>query len=188
MINNTASKTSPWYVVPADHKWYARLIVSRIVLKTLQEINPQFPTTSKDELDKVLSYREELINSISDEKYKKKINKSKEDKAANIVDDNKAENKEENSASTEVESANESGSNETTKKKDKKHNKKKDKKKKTAYDELPDDVREEMESVFVDSSVVVTDTIIESEQEKIDEKDDNEKANDDEKAEVANES
>ena len=189
MINNTASKTSPWYVVPADHKWYARLIVSRIVLKTLQEINPQFPTTSKDELDKVLSYREELINSISDEKYKKKISKSKEEnKAANIVDDNKAENKEENSTSTEVEPANESGSNEKTKKKDKKHNKKKDKKKKTAYDELPDDVKEEMESVFVDSSVVVTDTIIESEQEKIEEKDGNEKTNDDEKAEVANES
>lgn len=48
-INKTACKHSPWYVVPADHKWYARLAVSRIVLDTLKDMAPDWPKVDKEE-------------------------------------------------------------------------------------------------------------------------------------------
>jgi PPK2 family polyphosphate:nucleotide phosphotransferase len=47
------TKTAPWYIVPADHKWYRNLIVSRILCKTLKKMAPQYPPPAKD-LDKVV--------------------------------------------------------------------------------------------------------------------------------------
>ena len=64
MVNETSTKINPWYVVPADHKWYARLLVSRIVLETLEEIDPQWPVVDKDELGTVQQFRKELIDSL----------------------------------------------------------------------------------------------------------------------------
>lgn len=40
MINETATKTSEWYVIPADQKWFTRYLVSKIILKTLQKMIP----------------------------------------------------------------------------------------------------------------------------------------------------
>lgn len=45
-INKTATEFCPWYVVPADHKWYMRYVVSQIILDTLKDINPKFPKVS----------------------------------------------------------------------------------------------------------------------------------------------
>ena len=42
-INRTAAKQCPWYVVPADHKWYMRWLVSEIIVHTLREMDPQWP-------------------------------------------------------------------------------------------------------------------------------------------------
>jgi PPK2 family polyphosphate:nucleotide phosphotransferase len=39
---------APWYIVPADHKWYRNLIVGRVVRDTLEEMNPKFPQPPKD--------------------------------------------------------------------------------------------------------------------------------------------
>ena len=100
MINNTSSKNSPWYVVPADRKWYARLIVSRIVLSTLREINPQFPMVKEDDFEKIQEYRKELMKSLSEKqknKFKKfidsdeeKITEEKEDAFSDVITDNKS--------------------------------------------------------------------------------------------------
>ncbi len=49
LLNHTATSEAPWYVVPADRKWFARYLVSQIVLDTLEEINPQFPELSAPE-------------------------------------------------------------------------------------------------------------------------------------------
>lgn len=59
-INKTARKNTPWYVVPADHKWYARLVISRIVLNELENMNPEWPVLDNEEKEKLLSYRELL--------------------------------------------------------------------------------------------------------------------------------
>jgi polyphosphate kinase 2 (PPK2 family) len=45
MIRNTATKFAPWYVVPADNKWFTRLIVGAAVTDCLLKINPEYPKT-----------------------------------------------------------------------------------------------------------------------------------------------
>lgn len=111
MINKTSNKNCPWYVVPADKKWYARLIVSRIVLETLKEINPQFPTVKNEEFEKIQEYKAELERSL--------IKTKKENK------------------------------------------------KKKVYEEIDDDLKKEMNSVFVDASQIVREDIKEEEEKKI---------------------
>lgn len=63
-INKTACKDAPWYVVPADHKWYARLIISRIVLSELESMNPKWPVLDEEETAKLKAYREILVSEI----------------------------------------------------------------------------------------------------------------------------
>jgi PPK2 family polyphosphate:nucleotide phosphotransferase len=43
MLARTATPEAPWYVVPADHKWYRNWAVSRMLVDTLEEMNPQYP-------------------------------------------------------------------------------------------------------------------------------------------------
>jgi PPK2 family polyphosphate:nucleotide phosphotransferase len=38
---------APWYIVPANHKWYRNLVISRILRKTLERMNPRFPKAEK---------------------------------------------------------------------------------------------------------------------------------------------
>jgi PPK2 family polyphosphate:nucleotide phosphotransferase len=42
-IRNTATKDSPWYVVPADNKWFTRIVVAAVVIDTLASLDLQFP-------------------------------------------------------------------------------------------------------------------------------------------------
>lgn len=49
LLNHTSTPAAPWYVVPADRKWFARYLVSQIVLDTLEAINPRFPELSAQE-------------------------------------------------------------------------------------------------------------------------------------------
>jgi PPK2 family polyphosphate:nucleotide phosphotransferase len=43
MIRHTSTKEAPWIVVPADHKWFARLVVSAALIDALEKIDPEFP-------------------------------------------------------------------------------------------------------------------------------------------------
>jgi PPK2 family polyphosphate:nucleotide phosphotransferase len=43
LIRNTSRPHAPWYVVPADHKWFARLVVARTMIETLERLDLQFP-------------------------------------------------------------------------------------------------------------------------------------------------
>lgn len=42
-INATATPHSPWFVLPADRKWYTRYLVSEVVLQTLEACAPEYP-------------------------------------------------------------------------------------------------------------------------------------------------
>ncbi len=46
MLSATSTPWSPWYVIPADHKWFARICVSAILAHTLIELDPRYPTVS----------------------------------------------------------------------------------------------------------------------------------------------
>lgn len=48
MIENTSTKYAPWYIVPADNKWYTRYVVASIVISALEDIAPKFPEMSKE--------------------------------------------------------------------------------------------------------------------------------------------
>jgi PPK2 family polyphosphate:nucleotide phosphotransferase len=46
MIANTATEHAPWYVVPADNKWFTRLVISTVVVDTLESLNLSYPKVS----------------------------------------------------------------------------------------------------------------------------------------------
>ncbi len=59
-LNATSAAHAPWYVVPADDKKNARLIVSQIILDTMKELNMSYPTVDKVRLKELQAIRKEL--------------------------------------------------------------------------------------------------------------------------------
>ena len=49
MIRHTATEDAPWYVIPADHKWYQQMIVGAAVVTALAELDPQYPEVSAEQ-------------------------------------------------------------------------------------------------------------------------------------------
>lgn len=49
-IKETSTKDSPWYIVPADKKWFTRIAVSTIILETLKSLKLKYPVLPKDEM------------------------------------------------------------------------------------------------------------------------------------------
>ncbi len=47
MLSNTSTEWAPWYVIPADHKWFARICVSAVLAHTLVDIDPRYPQVDK---------------------------------------------------------------------------------------------------------------------------------------------
>jgi len=50
MIRNTATKDSPWYVVPADNKWFTRLVVAAAVIDALASLDLKYPEVGEEKL------------------------------------------------------------------------------------------------------------------------------------------
>jgi PPK2 family polyphosphate:nucleotide phosphotransferase len=61
-LSATSTRDAPWYVVPADDKENARLIVSRIVLDTLEALKMTYPKSSAERRQELLSIRKRLAN------------------------------------------------------------------------------------------------------------------------------
>ncbi len=59
-IRHTCSAEAPWYVVPADNKWFTRLIVSSVVIETLSSLKLQFPEVDKARLKELAAARAAL--------------------------------------------------------------------------------------------------------------------------------
>lgn len=60
MIRNTGTKDSPWYVVPADNKWFTRLVVAAAVIDALASLNLEYPEVGEEKL-KELSEAKKLL-------------------------------------------------------------------------------------------------------------------------------
>ena len=60
MIRNTATKDSPWYVVPADNKWFSRLVVAAAVIDSLASLNLEYPEVSEDKLKELAEAKNAL--------------------------------------------------------------------------------------------------------------------------------
>jgi len=63
-IRNTASKYAPWYVVPADHKWFTRLVVASAIVQNLNTLDLEYPTLNKEEMKELEAARQALQESI----------------------------------------------------------------------------------------------------------------------------
>jgi len=60
MIRHTATPDAPWYVVPADHKWFTRLVVGEAIIAALEKLDLAFPTVPPGERKALKAARAEL--------------------------------------------------------------------------------------------------------------------------------
>ena len=65
-LGATSTKHAPWYVVPADDKKNARLIVSELILKTLTELKLSYPEATAQRRKELLDIRERLEKDVTD--------------------------------------------------------------------------------------------------------------------------
>jgi PPK2 family polyphosphate:nucleotide phosphotransferase len=61
MIRNTATKHAPWYVVPADNKWFTRVVVAAAVIETLDSLDLKYPKVGKEKLAELAQVRKTLL-------------------------------------------------------------------------------------------------------------------------------
>lgn len=59
-INQTSTDDAPWYIVPADKKWFTRIAVSKIIVDTLKALDLKFPEISDEETGKLEESRKKL--------------------------------------------------------------------------------------------------------------------------------
>jgi PPK2 family polyphosphate:nucleotide phosphotransferase len=57
MINATGTPHSPWYVIPSDKKWFARLAISQVIVDTLKSLDLKYPELGPDQLALLDKYR-----------------------------------------------------------------------------------------------------------------------------------
>jgi PPK2 family polyphosphate:nucleotide phosphotransferase len=62
MIRNTATKEAPWYIVPADNKWYTQLIVGSAIISALDELQLAFPDLEKGKKRELEDVRDLLLH------------------------------------------------------------------------------------------------------------------------------
>ena len=53
MIHHTSTKHAPWHVVPADHKWFARVVIGSTIVSALDRLDLQFPESRQDRPQRV---------------------------------------------------------------------------------------------------------------------------------------
>jgi PPK2 family polyphosphate:nucleotide phosphotransferase len=61
MIRNTATKHAPWYVVPADNKWFTHLVVAAAIVETLEELKLSYPKVDSAKRKELQGAREILV-------------------------------------------------------------------------------------------------------------------------------
>ena len=66
MLNGTSSDTAPWFVIPADHKWFARLAVSEVICAALEKLPLRYPETSAERRRELAAIRDVLAKEAPD--------------------------------------------------------------------------------------------------------------------------
>ena len=60
MLSHTSTEWAPWYVIPADHKWYARIATAAVIVDTLIELDPRYPTLDDAQKEELAKARRDL--------------------------------------------------------------------------------------------------------------------------------
>jgi PPK2 family polyphosphate:nucleotide phosphotransferase len=61
VLSETSTKAAPWFVIPADRKWFMRLAASAVILDALIDIDPQYPEVTPETRASLLTARAELM-------------------------------------------------------------------------------------------------------------------------------
>src|SRR5215470_14853434 len=61
MIRHTASGEAPWYVVPADNKWFTRIVVAAVLIEALDSLDLRYPKVSKEKLKDLAAAKQRLM-------------------------------------------------------------------------------------------------------------------------------
>src|ERR1051325_843676 len=69
-IRHTASKHAPWYVVPADNKWFTRLVVASAIVANLKKLDLDYPVLNEDELQALQDAKKVLAADDANERGK----------------------------------------------------------------------------------------------------------------------
>jgi len=62
MIANTATKEAPWHIVPADNKWFTRLVVSTVLVDTLESLGLAYPKVDEATRKELEAAKKELLS------------------------------------------------------------------------------------------------------------------------------
>jgi len=65
MLSHTSTEWSPWHVIPADHKWFARICVGAVLGHALMELDPRYPMVTPEQRREELAAREELLAEVT---------------------------------------------------------------------------------------------------------------------------
>ena len=60
VIRHTASRAAPWYVVPADHKWFGRVVIGSAIVSALESLDLKFPKVDAAMLEEFEGVRKAL--------------------------------------------------------------------------------------------------------------------------------
>ena len=60
-ISNTSKENSPWYIIPADNKWYTRILITAVIHKYLSNLDLKYPEVNEDMKKELISAKEELL-------------------------------------------------------------------------------------------------------------------------------
>jgi polyphosphate kinase 2 (PPK2 family) len=61
MIRHTAAQEAPWYVIPADNKWFTRLAIASAIIETLDSLHLHYPVVNEAQRAQLAQAREELL-------------------------------------------------------------------------------------------------------------------------------
>lgn len=61
MLEHTSTDYAPWYVIPADNKWFTRFVVSEVMLDLFKQLNPHVPELSKEEESQLDKWKKVLL-------------------------------------------------------------------------------------------------------------------------------
>jgi hypothetical protein len=60
MIRNTARRDAPWYVVPADNKWFTRVVVAAAVIEALASLDVTYPVVGQEKIKELAAAKRAL--------------------------------------------------------------------------------------------------------------------------------
>jgi hypothetical protein len=59
-VRHTSTPFAPWYVVPADHKWFARVVIGSAIVSALEKLNLRFPRVGEASKEEFATVRKAL--------------------------------------------------------------------------------------------------------------------------------